>query len=110
MLNRLSIDRIFDTQVSTVGMAQEYQTHGWQEIFVAGVVRIRTQDIGRGPKTFFYRFNMFELRHSPYIVLSRFLALGCGTVKTFEYVLNNVFQTLDFVVRQVGKCLFTLPL
>ena len=78
-------------------------------LLVAGIVQVHTQSVRCVPQTFFDGFNVYELWHNIFACLSRFLGLGYGIVKAFEYVLNNVSQTLDFVVRQLGKFLFALP-
>ena len=44
-------------------MAQEYQAHDGQEVFVAGVVGVGAQVVSGTPQTFFDGFDVFELRH-----------------------------------------------
>jgi hypothetical protein len=52
-----SFDVVFDRQIPAVGVPQEDQAHHRHEVFVAGVVRIGSQGVGRVPEAlqaFFY--------------------------------------------------------
>jgi len=75
----------------------------YSDPLVPGVIRVRTHGVRCVPQTLFYGFNVFELWHVLFAVLACSLALGCRIVKTFNYVLNNSLQALNFVVRQLGK-------
>jgi hypothetical protein len=45
----------------------------------------------------------------PDTILRHFITLSFGVVKTFKHILNNVFQSLNFVVRESGKLPFASP-
>ena len=57
-------DLVPDGQVAAVGVAQEHQPHDWQEVLVAGVLRVGAQRVGRAPEAPFDGVDVLELRHA----------------------------------------------
>lgn len=58
----------FHREIAAVGVAEEYQAHHRQEVFIAGVVGVGPQVVGGTPEACFNGFDVFELRH-----------VGCGS-------------------------------
>ena len=53
-------DLILDRRKTAVGMAQEDQPHDRQEVFVAGVLGVGPQGVGRAPEAHLDGFEMFH--------------------------------------------------